>query len=69
MKKIIYYFIPIISFLLYACNEKEEIWCGEGTLQVNVNMKHTVTIAGTRAGKNTNEHNSVKKLCRGRIFN
>ncbi len=67
MKKIILYFLPLLSFLFIACNEKEDIFGGEGTLQLNVNVQNSVTVVGTRA-LSTDEQNALKASCLINIY-
>ena len=67
MKKIIYYFLPLLSFLFIACNEKEDIFGGEGTLQLNVSVQNSVSVVGTRA-LSSEEQNDLKASCLIEIF-
>ena len=67
MKKIIFYFLPLLSFLFIACNEREDVFSGEGTLQLDVNVQNSVTVVGTRA-LSSEEQNALKESCLIQIF-
>ena len=67
MKKIIFYFLPLLSFLFIACNEKDDVLGGEGSLQLNVNVENNVTVVGTRALSDS-EQNALKESCSIEIY-
>lgn len=70
MKKIFYYILPLLSaFAFVGCSEQDDLFSGEGNVNLNVNIKNSVTVENTRAELTDEEQNYLKSICRVRLYN
>ena len=70
MKKIFYYRLPVWSaFAFVGCSEQDDLFSGEENVNLNVNIKNSVTVENTRAELTDEEQNYLKSICRLRLYN